>query len=156
MSTQFEQKALEPSGELATAIRDFRAAVAHVADRETARPVAADWLAPARRRRRRSRQAMMLAWACAALLCLAMLPFSFDPHQPAPQPAAAATAATAPAPESASALLEQVDTNVAETVPSPLEPLAELQTWSSESTSAPNTSSRSSTAGSALVPMENH
>ncbi|HTV04135.1 MAG TPA: hypothetical protein VME86_02120 [Acidobacteriaceae bacterium] len=163
MKTQFEQNSLEPAGELASTIRDFRSAMTHVADRETARPVSADWLAPARRRRRRARQTMMLSWACAALLCLATLPISLSPHRVVPQPAvAAATTAAAPAPESDSALLEQVDTNVSETVPSPLEPLAELETWNSDSTStsASNTPSRSSArtagSGSALTSTENH
>ncbi len=153
MNNQFEQNPLKPTGELANAIRDFRSAVTHVADRETARPVSADWLAPARRRRRRAGQTTMLAWACATLLCLAMLPYSINlSHEAPPQPAVTAATTAAPAPESDNALLEQVDTDVSQTVPSPLEPLAELESWSSESTStsASNTSSRSSgrTAGS--------
>jgi hypothetical protein len=160
MNTQFEQNLLEPAGKLATAIRDFRSAVTHIADRETARPVSADWLAPARHRRRRAQQTMMLAWACAALLCLAMLPYSISLHHDAPPPAVTATTTAAPAPESDNALLEQVDTNVSQTVPTPLEPLAELESWNSESTStsASNTSSRSSahTAGPALTSTEKH
>jgi len=160
MNTQLEQNSLEPTGELATVIRDFRSAVIHVADRETARPVSADWLVPARHRRRRARQTMMLAWACAALLCLAMLPFSINLHHETPQPAITAATAVSLAPDSDNALLEQVDTDVSETVPSPLRPLAEMEDWSSESTSTStsNTLSRSSarTAGSgtALTSME--
>jgi hypothetical protein len=161
MKSNIEQKTLEPSGELATTIRDFRAAVTHIADRETTRPVSADWLAPARRRHRWARHNMMLAWACAALLCLAMLPLSLRSNHASPQPAGTAAAA-APAPESDNALLEQVDTDVSETVPSSLQPLAELENWNSESTStsASNTTSRSSApsagSGSALTSTENH
>ncbi|HUY81784.1 MAG TPA: hypothetical protein VMU92_08685 [Acidobacteriaceae bacterium] len=158
MNTQFEQNSLEPTGELANTIRAFRSAVTHIASRETARPVSADWLAPARRRRRRARQTMMLAWACAALLFLATLPFSLSSHSAAPQPVITAATAHAPVHEADNALLEQVDTDVSETVPSPLKPLAELASWNSDSTStsASNSASRSSSNGSALAPTENH
>lgn len=156
-NTQFEQNSLDPSGELATTIRDFRAAVTHIADRETAHPVSTDWLAPARRRRRWARHNMMLAWACAALVCLALLPLSLSSNHASPQPGVTAAAAT-PAPESDNALLEQVDTDVAESVPSSLAPLADLETWNSESTStsASNSASRSSANGSATATTENH
>jgi hypothetical protein len=155
-NSQLEPNLLEPTGELANAIRSFRSAISHIADRETAQPVAADWLAPARQRRRRARQTMTLAWACAALLCLAMLPFSFSAHQSAPQPGTVAVTPAAPAPQSDNSLLEQVDTDVAETVPSPLQPLVDMENLSSESTSASNSVSRSSARGSALAPTENH
>lgn len=161
MNTQLDHNTLEPSGELANTIRDFRSAVTHVADRETARPVAADWLAPARHRRHRARQTMMLAWGCAALLCLAMLPLSLRSHRGAalqPSVATATSAAKPSANESDNALLEQVDTDVAETVPAPLQPLAEMETWNSDSTStsASNSASRSSANGSAAASTENH
>ena len=158
MSTksQLEHNSLEPAGELANTIRSFRSAVTHVTDRETAYPVAADWLAPARKRRRQARETMALAWACAALLCLVMLPFSFSSHQPAPQPGTVAVTPATPSHQSDNALLEQVDTDVAETVPSSLQPLAEMETLNSESTSASNSASRSSASGSALAPTENH
>ena len=155
-NTQLEDNSLEPTGELANAIRGFRSAVSQIADRETAQPVAADWLAPARHRRHRARQTMTLAWACAALLCLAMLPFSFSSHQAAPHPGTVAVAPAARAQQSDNVLLEQVNTDVAETVPSPLQPLVDLENLSSESTSASNSVSRSSASGSALAPTENH
>jgi hypothetical protein len=156
MKTHLEERSLEPTGEFATTIRDFRAAVTHVADRESARPVSADWLAPARRRRRWAQHNMMLAWAALALLCLALLPLSPSEHPAIPHPAIAVQS-VAPPPESDNALLEQVDTDVSESVPSPLAPLADLETWNSESTtaSASNTSSRSSANGSALNSTEN-
>jgi hypothetical protein len=151
MKSNIDEKSLEPSGELAVAIHDFHSAVTHVADRETTHQVPADWLAPARKRRRRAQQSMVLAWACAVLFCLAMLPLSMDSHHAAVQHVAQTSAATVPAPESDSALLEQVDTNVSESVPSPLAPLAELQTWSSASA---NTSSDSSANGASPAHME--
>jgi len=155
---QLEQNSLEPTGALANAIRDYRSAVTHIASRETARPVAADWLAPALRRRRQARQTMALAWTCAALLCLAMLPLSFSSHQSTPRPAVQAATAPANPPVSDNTLLEQVDTDVAETVPTPLQPLAEMETWDSESTStsASNSADRSSANGSAAASTENH
>lgn len=150
MKSNIEQKSLEPSGELASSIRDFRAVVTHVAERETARPVSAGWLTPARQRRKRAQLNMALAWACAALLCLAMLPLSVRSH-PAPIHAVITTAAAAPAPESDSALLEQVDTNVDQSVPAPLAPLADLETWSSTSAT---TSDGSSVNGTSSAHME--
>ncbi len=144
MKSNIEQKSLEPSGELASSIRDFRAVVTHVAERETARPVSAGWLTPARQRRKRAQLNMALAWACAALLCLAMLPLSVRSH-PAPVQAVVVPAA-APAPESDSALLEQVDTNVDESVPAPLAPLADLETWSSTSATSSDGSSVNGTS----------
>jgi hypothetical protein len=146
MKSNIEPQSLEPSGELATTIHNFRSAVEYIAACETSRPVPADWLAPARRRRR-TQHSMILAWACAALLCLAMLPLSMNSHHAAPPQVAQATAAVVPVPESDSALLEQVDTDVSESVPSSLAPLAELENWNSAST---NTSSGSSTNGTSL------
>ena len=73
MNSDMEHNSLEPSGEFAASIRNFRSAVAHVADRETARPVAPGWLAPAQRRRRSAQRRMILdgpAPLCSALrLC---------------------------------------------------------------------------------------
>jgi hypothetical protein len=149
MNTQIEKQSLEPSGELAAAISNFRSAVTHIADRETARPVPADWLAPARQRRRRAQHNMILAWACAALLCFAMLPLSVDSH-PAPVHQAVVPVAVQ-APESDSALLEQVDTNVSQSVPSPLAPLVELENWNATSNT---TSSDASVSESALTQTE--
>lgn len=143
---------IEPSGELAASIRDFRSAVKHVADRETARPVAAGWLAPARKRRRSHQQRVVLAWACAALLCLATLPWSSHSHSTAAHPAiSAAAVSVAPAAESDTALLEQVDADVSESVPSSLAPLAELDSWNAASA---NVSSGSSATAKTLKSTE--
>ena len=132
MNSDMEQNNLEPSGEFAASIRDFRSAVTHVAERETSRPLNASWLAPARKRRRNAQQRMALAWtACAALLCFATLPF-FSHSRPSPAHPAAPTLAAAAAtsvsanPESDTALLEQVDTDISESVPPSLAPLADL------------------------------
>jgi hypothetical protein len=91
---------------------------------------------------------MALGWACAALLCLATLPFSMHSrHANLPPAIANAPVAVAPATESDSALLEQVDTEVSESVPSSLAPLTELD---SLNTTSANTSSASSANGTAL------
>ena len=137
MKSDMEYEALEPSGKFAESISDFRSAVTHVAGRETAQPVSADWLAPARHRHRKAQLkvgvGIAMGWACAAVLCFATLPLFTHPHHTAAahvvtvSPAAANT-------ESDSALLEQVDTNISESVPSSLEPLNELESWSSTST----------------------
>jgi hypothetical protein len=143
-----QHNSIEPSGELAASISDFRSAVTHVADRETARPVPVDWLTPARKRRRTHQQRTALAWACAALLCLATLPWSSShSHLTATRPAILTAAVlVAPAAESDSALLEQVDADVSEAVPSSLAPLAG-DSWgttsTSSGTSAPGTTLKS-------------
>lgn len=132
---------LEPKGEFAAGIRDFRAAVTHVAERETVRPLAVDWLLPARKRRRSHQQRLVLGWACAAALCFATVPFAIIPltthsnpasiHM-APQTAAPLAQSTEP---EGSGLMEQVDADVSESVPSSLAPLAELGSTDTASTS---------------------
>jgi hypothetical protein len=149
MNSDMEQNNLEPTGEFAASIRDFRSAVTHVAERETSRPVSANWLAPARKRHR-SAQAMALAWGCAALLCLATLPFSLHSHPASIHPAAPAVA-SAPAADSDTALLEQVDMDVSESVPPSLAPLADLD---SLDTASSDTLSGSSTHGKSLPRSE--
>jgi hypothetical protein len=147
-----EKTNLEPSGEFAASIRDFRSAVTHVAERETARSVGTGWLAPARKRRRIAQQRIALGWACAALLCFATLPWSIHSrHAPAIHAVTPAVAEAQPTPESDTALLDQVDTDVSESVPSSLAPLTELDSWNTGST---NTSSDSSSNGKSLTRME--
>lgn len=121
----------EPTGEFAAAIRDFRAVVTHIAGRETTRPMAADWLAPARKRRRTHQHRLILAWSCAAALCFATVPFFLMPGSSQPGPAPIHMAQQTPVPttlapssEMESGLLEQVDQQVSESVPSSLAPLA--------------------------------
>ena len=127
MNTNNEQN-LNLEGAFAESIRDFRSAVSHIAERETARPVAADWLTPARRRHRRAQVktgvGIGLGWACAALLCLSTLPISLHSHPVPVHPVTQAAAAVPPA-ESDTALLDQVDSNLSSSVPSSLAPLAE-------------------------------
>jgi hypothetical protein len=155
MNTDMEYETLEPTGEFAASIQNFRSAVTHVAERATAQPASANWLAPARRRRHsaqlRTGLGIAAGWACAALLCFATLPLVHPHHAvitlPVAQAAAAATATT----ESDSALLEQVDTNISASVPSSLEPLAELDSWNTTSANIPGDSS---TNGSALTKTE--
>jgi len=125
---------LEPAGELAASISLFRAAMYSIAERETARPVAADWLAPARTRRRRAQRRLVLAWTCAAALSLAILPRSFH-TQVSPHPQVAAQHPSAAPSDNAdtsdTALLEQVDNAISEPVPSSLAPLNEMDSWNS-------------------------
>lgn len=159
MKSDMEYETLEPSGEFAASISDFRSAVTHVAQCETAQPVSADWLAPARRRHRKAQLKVGLGiavgWACAALLCLATLPLFTHPHHgaiaPVSQAAAASPARSGAAPPD-QALLDQVDTNIAASVPTSLEPLAELETWNSTSTNA--STSGDSTNGTSLNQTE--
>ena len=143
MNSDMEQNNLEPSGEFAASIRDFRSAVTHVAERETSHPLTASWLAPARKRRRNAQQRMALVWtACAALLCFATLPFSSHSRTSPIHPTAPAlTAAAAPNPESDTALLDQVDTDISESVPPSLAPLNDLDSL--------NTASSNTAGGSA-------
>ncbi len=133
---------MEPSGEFATAIRDFRAAVTHVAERETARPMAADWLAPAMKRRRSHQHRMVLAWACAAALCFATVPFAIMPlatnSGSAPVHVAMQTPATAQHSEADNGLLRQVDEQVSESVPSSLAPLEEMENMNTASATGPS------------------
>jgi hypothetical protein len=147
-----KQDNIELSGEFAASIRDFRSAVTHVAERETARPVAAGWLAPARKRRRSTQQRIALVWVCAALLCFATLPLSTHLRHAAVHPVAQAPAA-APIPESDSALLEQVDAEVSESVPSSLAPLTELDN-NTASINTSNTSGSSSSDGTTPAQTE--
>lgn len=133
---------LKAAGELGESIRDFRAALNHLAERETATPMTANWLAPARRRQRRHHQHLALAWACAALLCAATtLPFMLHSNAPASHPATQAISATKTVTTAASeapqtGLLEQVDEDVSESVPSSLAPLAEMDNLNSSNASS--------------------
>jgi hypothetical protein len=140
MKSDMEHETLEPTGKFAASIGDFRSAVTHVAERETVQPVSANWLVPAQGRRRNAQMRMALGWACAALLCLASLPLAMHSRHvvavlPVPQAPVTSVTSTPPTPESDTALLEQVDTNISESVPSSLAPLAELDNWNSANTS---------------------
>jgi hypothetical protein len=139
MNSDMEYETLETSGSFGASIRDFRSAVTHIAERETAEPVAANWLASAQKRHRIARQRMALGWASAALLCFATLPLSLHPRHAVVTPVVKVV--VTPAPEADTALLDQVDTNLSESVPSSLAPLAELDNWNSASA---NTSGDSS------------
>lgn len=149
---------LEPSGELAAGVRDFRAAVTHIAERESARPLAIDWLAPAHKRRRSHQHRLVLGWACAAALCFATVPFAIMPltTHSNPEPVHMAQQAPEPLvqtnePESGSGLMEQIDADVSESVPSSLAPLAELG-----STDTASTSGDSPFAGTVLAQPGSH
>jgi hypothetical protein len=144
MKSDMEHETLELTGEFAASIGDFRSAVTHVAARETAQPVSANWLVPAQHRRHNTQMRMALGWACAAVLCLATLPLTMHSRRVVavlPVAHAPVTSVTS-TPESDTALLEQVDTNISESVPSSLAPLAELDNLNSANTSDDSSSIR--------------
>jgi hypothetical protein len=123
-----DEAALEPTGEFAADLRNFRSAVHQAAERETSQPqpLASAWLIPAKHRYRTTQRRLILAWSSAALLCVGALPLLHNATRVAPAPAVVAQSEAED-----TALLEQVDTAVSESVPSSLAPLATLDTWSS-------------------------
>jgi hypothetical protein len=114
-----DEAMFEPTGEFAADLRNLRSAVYSAAENETAKPLPANWLMPAKLRRRAGQRRLILAWSSAALLCLGALPLLHNAKQAAPVD---------------TALLEQVDSAVSESVPSSLAPLATLDSWSSDAT----------------------
>jgi len=136
--TSHDDASLEPCGDFATALSDFRSAVNHVAERETSKPVPSSWLVPAQRRHRSAQRRLILAWTCAALLCIGAVPLL---HQTKPV-VTPPVVAHQDNPSDDTALLEQVDNAVSESVPSSLAPLVTLDSWSSTtSTNEPDTKS---------------
>jgi len=127
-ASQHEYASLEPTGDFASALSDFRSAVNHVAERETSKPVPSSWLVPARQRHRSTQRRLILAWTCAALLCIGAVPLL---HQTKPV-VAPPVVAHQDNPGDDTALLEQVDSAVSESVPSSLAPLADLDSWNSK------------------------
>ena len=119
-----DETAFEPAGEFAADLRNFRSAVHRAAERETEAPVPANWLAPAKLRRRTGQRRLVLAWSCAALLCISALPFLHHTKPVVVMPPVQSEVDD-------TALLEQVDTAVSESVPSSLAPLDSLDNWSS-------------------------
>jgi len=126
---QSPEDSLEPRGDFATTLRDFRSAVHHVAERETSKPVPSGWLISARHRQRIAQRRLVLAWTCAALLCVSLLPILHHAKLVTSQPVAVVQNVANDAEDTA--LLEQVDNAVSESVPSSLAPLATLDSWSS-------------------------
>ena len=128
---------IEPAGEFAPGLEEeiklFRSAMNYIAERETARPAAPNWLVPARQRQRSAQRRMALAWTCAAALCLAVLPITMQrtvTKQPQAAPNVAVTASQSSAADTA--LLDQVDTAIAEPVPTSLAPLTEMDNWNTD------------------------
>ena len=127
---------LEPSGQFAADLDNLRSAVHRAAERQTAQPVSFGWLNDAKRRHNSAQRRSLLAWSlvttCAALLCIgAALPFVHH-GQPVVEQVVARNVESATASSTDdTALLEQVDTAVSESVPPSLAPLATLDDWSS-------------------------
>jgi hypothetical protein len=117
---------LEPSGQFGEDLRNFRAAVNRAAERQTSQPVPFGWLNAAKRRRASHRR-IVLAWTCAGLLCVSALPL-LHYSKTAGAPSRIVSHNMQPGTDD-TALLEQVDTAVSESVPSSLAPLAELDNW---------------------------
>ena len=136
-------EALEPA--MAESIRLLRASLTNYAEQQPARPLAPEWLAPARRRERAAHRRLAFGWSlagslAAAALCFALLPLG---HQAAPHaPMPAQTASAAAAPPSDTALLEQVDDAIDQPVPSPLAPLTEMDSWNSTTSQNQNSLAR--------------
>src|SRR5579862_699122 len=123
-----DEAMLEPAGQFAADLRSLRSAVHRAGERQTAQPVACDWLIPAKRRHRAVQRRLMLTWGlvttCAVLLCIGALPFLR--HTPAVLETPHAVAQTQAGEIDDTALLEQVDTAISAPVPSSLAPLATL------------------------------
>jgi hypothetical protein len=132
---------LEPSGQFAADLRNLRSAVHCAAERSGSESFSATWLIAARRRQRVSQRRLVLAWTCAALLCIGVaVPFLRHSTTAPATPVAKAQ----PVVIDDTALLEQVDSAVSESVPSSLAPLATLDEWSS--TTSTNTASTLNTS----------
>jgi hypothetical protein len=136
---------------LASTITDLRSLLQYLASRQAAPSAIAAWLDPARRRARSRQRRRVAAFAFTVLAAVALLPLSLQHRGPQLQnqagiqssahtatPSGIQSAASQPAvvspASSDNALLDQVDTEVSESVPSALAPLAELQNISSSST----------------------
>jgi hypothetical protein len=132
---------IEPSGQFGQDLQNFRVAVHQAAEYETEQPAPFGWLNAAKRRRRVAQRRMMLAWAtvatCAALLFAATLPSLHHPK-------AVSHMAAASSNTDDTALLEQVDTAISESVPSSLAPLAQLDDWTSTAPTNDETSLKKS------------
>ena len=122
---------LEPSGQFGEDLRNFRAAVYRAAERQTSQPVPFGWLNAAKRRRRKAQRHLMMTWAtvtaCAALLFAGTLPLLHH-SKTGGAPSQMMSHVMQPKTDD-TALLEQVDTAVSESVPSSLAPLAEIDSW---------------------------
>jgi hypothetical protein len=133
-----DEVVLEPSGQFGNDLRNFRAAVHRAAEHQTSQPVPFGWLNAAKRRRNQAQRRMVLAWAtaaaCAALLFAGTLPLLHH-AKPAAAPVARAQSAT-----DDTALLEQVDTAVSESVPNSLAPLNDLDNWDTTTSTKTQTS----------------
>ena len=114
---------LEPSGQFAADLENLRTAVHHAAERASAQPLSATWLIAARRRQRTSQRRLVLAWTCAALLCVGVAVPFLRHSTPATAPPVAKVQTVV---IDDTALLEQVDSAISESVPSSLAPLATL------------------------------
>ena len=114
---------------LAHSISHFRLAVYSVSDRQASTlPVTAQLEKAAQRRRSKQRR-VMLEWAVAMALCVAALVPATSYYQTrAAQQAAQRQAQLLKQREADTALLEQVTSEISESVPDSLQPLADMDT----------------------------
>ena len=122
----FDEVLLEPAGQFGSSgqfgndLRNFRDAVHRAAERQTSQPVGFGWLNAAKRRRRAAQSRLVLTWTfTAALLVAGALPLLRHSRAIAPVTVRQSSVDD-------TALLEQVDTAVSESVPSSLAPLQAL------------------------------
>lgn len=122
---------LEPSGQFAADLCNLRSAVHCAAERAISQPLPSTWMIAAKRRQRSAQRRVMMAWSlggiCVALLCLGTLPLL---HRAAPVVEPKVVHLQSQQTDD-TALLEQVDSAVSESVPSSLAPLATLDEWNS-------------------------
>lgn len=123
---------LEPAGQFGADLGNLRSAVHCAADRLTTEPVPFGWLNAAKRRHRAAQRLVALAWTCAALLCIGALPFLHH-AQPIVPRSSDSVARQVVTETDDTALLEQVDTAVSESVPPSLAPLDALDNLNSPS-----------------------
>jgi hypothetical protein len=110
---------------VANAIGEFRAAVHHIAARETESQL--DWgFGPALKRRHAAQRRLMLEWAVAAVLCVAALIPAVGYYRHAATLKAEQQAQMLKQREADAALLEQVSSEISEAVPDAMRPLVEV------------------------------
>jgi hypothetical protein len=113
---------------LANSISHFRAAVLRVAERQAQLPIGLQ-LEKAAQRRRSTQRRVMLEWAVALALCVAALvPATSYYRTHAAQQEAQRQAQLLKQHEADAALLEQVTSELSESVPDSLQPLADMDT----------------------------
>ncbi|HEX3436661.1 MAG TPA: hypothetical protein VHT24_07820 [Pseudacidobacterium sp.] len=111
---------------LANAISQFRAAVSHISAKAETVPVAVQ-MERARQRRRWAQRRVMLEWAFAAVAMIAMLLPGAGYYRHHAEMARERQEQALQQREADTALLDQVDSELSETVPDAMRPLADME-----------------------------